>query len=593
MKHRTIHTMVILAFLSVISGCTLFEREADGPSSFEAYEQTEKVTIPTDNGEWTEEMTLEFCIPNGDGEVQKNVTKGIIEIIGKTAVARALGAPIGNTLKEVADNYVKVLKSDFKTVFDRLSKTEETFGTTLKLRIVCTYQNEKCAVFYIVDEGLHYKLEHRTEYVVRLSDGHLMTNDEIAKISVDDLTKLAREHKDEAQTDDVNLEGEYTLSIGAQGLLFHPNQLVLIEYAIPMEAVESYLTEEGKELLMAKTFDETYGKHPVEPIKGDLALFELQGPVKKVEVREGDVLNVYTFDTEGRLMSEKYDIAGMIVEDKLFDRTERDAQGRGAMRFRRPQVKETNTFDSLGRRQKMVYTIGGDLESAEVYYYDNNGLLYKQNTLGTIRDSYWFSTTKYFYYKTDEHGNWIERSSTSHELQKRVITYYGDNEQQETAPEPVNYEPGRGDLGGYDLRGPVKMVKYPKWECTFNEQGQLLTENGQNLKSIFPGGIKRDKNGRLKECHADAYGSRYYTYNEHGLPTEIAEDGYDRVFTYDEDGYVKTEVETIAPDMGDEEGEAEVTMSTYTIVEKDSYANWTKRKDQRGNLVQRKITYYE
>lgn len=159
------------------------------------------------------------------------------------------------------------------------------------------------------------------------------------------------------------------------------------------------------------------------------------------------------------------------------------------------------------------------------------------------------------------------------------------------------YEPGRGDLGGYDLRGPVKKVAYDEWNCTFNEQGQLLTENGRSLKSIFPGGITRNKEGRLLECNADGYGSRYYTYNDKGLPTEIAEDGYNRKFTYDAEGYVKTEIKTIYPDMGDdlgadEEEKPEVTKSTYTIIEKDSYGNWTKRKNQHEEVTTRTITYF-
>ena len=160
----------------------------------------------------------------------------------------------------------------------------------------------------------------------------------------------------------------------------------------------------------------------------------------------------------------------------------------------------------------------------------------------------------------------------------------------------TTYEPGRGDLGSYDLRGPVKKVIYNKWSCTFNEQGQLLTENGRSLKSIFPGGIKRDKNGRLQECNADGYGSRYYTYNAKGLPTEIAEDGYNSKFTYDADGYVKTEINTTYPDMdemgADEEEQPEVMKSTYTILEKDSCGNWTKRKDQRGKTTTRTIIYF-
>lgn len=152
--------------------------------------------------------------------------------------------------------------------------------------------------------------------------------------------------------------------------------------------------------------------------------------------------------------------------------------------------------------------------------------------------------------------------------------------------------PGRGDLGGYDLRGPVKKVSYSGWSCTFNEQGQLETENGQSLRHIYSGGVTRNKDGRLTECNADAYGSRYYTYNEQGLPTEIAEDGYNRKFTYDADGYVATEKAIMAPDMGDD-GEPEVITYKYTIVSKDSYDNWTKRKDQHGNVTTRTITYFE
>ena len=121
----------------------------------------------------------------------------------------------------------------------------------------------------------------------------------------------------------------------------------------------------------------------------------------------------------------------------------------------------------------------------------------------------------------------------------------------------------------------------------------MIAENGQNLKSVFPGGVKRNKEGRLIECNADGYGSRYYTYNDKGLPTEIAEDGGGRTITYDTDGYVKTESMTIGLDIGDEEGEPEIIKITYTILEKDSYGNWTKRKDQNGNITTRTITYFE
>ncbi len=54
-----------------------------------------------------------------------------------------------------------------------------------------------------------------------------------------------------------------------------------------------------------------------------------------------------------------------------------------------------------------------------------------------------------------------------------------------------------------------------------------------------------------------------------------------------------TETATMAPEIGDEEGEPEVITYKYTIIEKDGHGNWTKRKDQDGNITTRKITYYK
>lgn len=154
-------------------------------------------------------------------------------------------------------------------------------------------------------------------------------------------------------------------------------------------------------------------------------------------------------------------------------------------------------------------------------------------------------------------------------------------------------EAGRGDLGGFDLRGPVKKCVWGETTVIFNEEGQLLKRDGQSLNQWFPGGVTRDGAGRLSECNADGFGSCFYTYDDRGLPTRIAEDGFDREFTYDDDGYVATEKQIIAPEMGDEEGEPEEIFYSYTILEKDAIGNWTKRKDQNGNEQTRTITYFE
>ena len=166
----------------------------------------------------------------------------------------------------------------------------------------------------------------------------------------------------------------------------------------------------------------------------------------------------------------------------------------------------------------------------------------------------------------------------------------------EAEPEtPLPAEPGRGELGIFDLRGPVKECKWRNVNgtttCTFDENGFWLTQNGKKLKDLFLGGVERDAQKRIKDGWVDGYGSIHYKYNAQGLATDIDEDGFSRTLTYDNEGYVKKEVQAIAPDMGDEEGEPEETILYFTILEKDEMDNWTKRKSNQGTET-RTITYY-
>lgn len=169
--------------------------------------------------------------------------------------------------------------------------------------------------------------------------------------------------------------------------------------------------------------------------------------------------------------------------------------------------------------------------------------------------------------------------------------------------EPKTYEPGRGDLGAFDLRGPVKECKQDELIVTFNPEGQFIAENGKPIEKIYTGGVKRDKNGRLQKGMYDPNdetGHDYY-FDSKGLATKIhyrnyMDAGNTITYTYDADGYVATESDQEwGIDAVDEEtGELpKPVVKKYTILEKDSYGNWTKRKDQKGNVTTRKITYYE
>ena len=157
-------------------------------------------------------------------------------------------------------------------------------------------------------------------------------------------------------------------------------------------------------------------------------------------------------------------------------------------------------------------------------------------------------------------------------------------------------EPGRGELGIFDLRGPVKSCKWKNVygepnTYTFDENGFWQTKDGKSIKKMYHAGIDRDKTGRIVRGDFEFY-DETFTYNEHGLLTETVCDGVSRTVTYDADGYVKSERYVTPPDMGDDEGEPETTIYNYTIVEKDEIGNWTKRKCSQGTET-RTIEYYQ
>lgn len=432
---KKLQLFVVLAAAVLLASCGK-ENVEPAPLEFEVYEQKAETTIPYNDGEWTENMTLCIDVPFGEGLAQTNAIKGIMDIISKSNVAKTLGAPTGNTLKEVVDNYTKVLKSDFKVIFDRARAADNFPESDLHLVIRCAYQNEACVVMY-VENGRNGVpgVSKQYEGVIRLSDGHLLAEDEIANISKEKLMELARKYADEAQDIEIEEDGEHNISLGHQALLFHPNQYFLDEYAIPMEAVGEYLTEEAKALLTANELVRKDTIMKVEPAKGDLAMYEVHGPVKELVIThfmDGEAYGstTYAFDTDGRLVSEKSEMGGEVLDDKTFyDRVNRDAQGRGIERFRDDNVKEINTFDGAGRLVKHEYWLGGRLETRSVNYYDSQGRLYKSNEKLTVSAIYYtMNTVKYFDdkgYAYDNHGNWTERlCQKSDSEDKRVITYY-------------------------------------------------------------------------------------------------------------------------------------------------------------------------
>ena len=159
-----------------------------------------------------------------------------------------------------------------------------------------------------------------------------------------------------------------------------------------------------------------------------------------------------------------------------------------------------------------------------------------------------------------------------------------------------NSQIGRGELGIFELRGPVKSFIFKnQWGTTtrtFDHNGKWLTHEGKPLRQVYPSGIRRDAKGRITKGIFDADGNyEQYFYNEKGLITKREYSFFDTTeedtYSYDANGNL-TKMKVVEGGMD----AAEPYTNVYTIITKDKYGNWTKRKNQNGEIETRTITYY-
>lgn len=153
-----------------------------------------------------------------------------------------------------------------------------------------------------------------------------------------------------------------------------------------------------------------------------------------------------------------------------------------------------------------------------------------------------------------------------------------------------------GDLGIFELRGPVKEVHWKTygdtWTLFFNEQAQWTGERGRGTFSNFPK-VKRDNQGRIVKL-SDNYDEQRmtFTYNEQGLvvreTVEYMDGGEEIIFEYDDEGFIKKEKDSYA----DMDGQ-DVTTNVFTITERDEHDNWTRRVNQHGREQTRVIKYFD
>lgn len=155
---------------------------------------------------------------------------------------------------------------------------------------------------------------------------------------------------------------------------------------------------------------------------------------------------------------------------------------------------------------------------------------------------------------------------------------------------------GRGELGLFDLRGPVERCTWTDrnevvTDYTFNEKGFLITINGKKLDDVFPI-IKRDEEGRI--VYGGTENETLFTceYNGEGLVTKVISTNFYTNILYNAHGNIIAEQrheQTIGG--GGRILEEEISLN-FTPLQEDEYGNWAQRATGGHGLENRTITYY-
>lgn len=214
-----------------------------GPLEFEKYE-IEGDTVCVSGA--SNEIVVFIDIPKGSGSRQENVEKAIRELISQSKLALEIGAPIDGSLQEVADDYVRR--------FLERSATDEDFSGPIRcdLGVEGGYQNEASITLHFVDGIYGNGGPHETDYVVRLSDGHVMQQKEMVQISEERLSSILEKYLVEGNAD---LSEGYCLSpVGADSckIIWPIGSHLYGEVIMPLSELEPFMTEEGKTIFKAK-----------------------------------------------------------------------------------------------------------------------------------------------------------------------------------------------------------------------------------------------------------------------------------------------------------------------------------------------------
>lgn len=422
-------TFLLLATAIIVAAC------GEGTSSPLAFETYEKEADAQNPDGIPAHLTLRFDVPQGEGGTAACIASGIRSLIGASEIARELGMPDEVTLQEVGDRYGT-------TFTNRMAKGElEGVPAEYMLHITHTYQNAACVRFHIQDGIYGNGGPYEYDAVVRKSDGHVMTQSELVSITQDNVVKLIKKYGTDEQKESSFFEdGSYQFSPDAEGVRLHwaTGSHFFQELVIPVEAMEPYLTEEGLLLFTAapctdaapaddaasgQSAEEAASEQPASEVRGELGLFELQGPVKSCKVHNRwDITFTRTFDEQGFWLT--YD--GKSLKKIYPSGIKRDGQGRIV----------SGVMDADGNGEDYAYNADGLITTYSYHYFDtieedtytweDGKLLSKRVEQGGMDAEEPFTET-YELVEVDAHGNWTKRIvkvGSDKSTETREITYY-------------------------------------------------------------------------------------------------------------------------------------------------------------------------
>lgn len=261
------------------------------------------------------EAVVTIDIPQGEDELQQNISKGIFDIMAHSAIAKEAGSAKDGSLNEVADDYSKRMA--------KLLESGDYGPATADLTIEVSYLNEASATFHVYD-GVYVNGEPDVyDRIVRLSDAHVMEQSELVDISNEDLQSLIDKNLKEEVP--VYLEdGYWILPAGVDScrVVWLISRAASGEVMIPISEMERFLKPDAKALFTAKPIEFTRlseeetesNEKSAENTDGDDNENVSENAIIPVDVSTADPVEL-TKTILNRFIEGNYDIADFVIND--------------------------------------------------------------------------------------------------------------------------------------------------------------------------------------------------------------------------------------------------------------------------------------